>query len=68
MSAQSIRKAERPRVVTTLEMKLKMITYVEVYLRCYKEVHTEMKKARIQPILDSFFKETVDSQPSTSAL
>jgi hypothetical protein len=49
MSAQSIRKAKRPRVVTTLETKLKMIRNVEADLCCYKEVLTEMKKARIQP-------------------
>jgi hypothetical protein len=69
MSAQSIRKVKRPRVVTTLETKLKIIRNVEADLRCYKEVLTEtMKKGRIQPTVDYFFKKTGDSQLTTSAL
>jgi hypothetical protein len=41
---------------------------VEADLRCCKAVLTEMKRARIQPTLDSFFKDTDNSQPSTTAL
>jgi hypothetical protein len=58
MSAQSIRKTKRSRVVTTLGTKLKIITdseavkrvvirNMEADLRCYKEVVIDMKKARI---------------------
>jgi hypothetical protein len=68
MSAQSVKKVKRPRVVTILETKLKIIRNVEAGLRCYKEVLTEIKKVRIQPTLDYFFKETGDLQPSTHAL
>jgi hypothetical protein len=68
MSAQSIRKAKRSRVVTTLGTKLKIIRNVETDFRCYKEIVIEMKKARIQPYLDYFLKTTDNSQPSTSAL
>jgi hypothetical protein len=69
MSAQSVKKAMRPRVVMTLETKLKIIRNVEANLRCYKEVFlTGRKKVRIQQTLGSFFKMTDDSQPSTSAL
>jgi hypothetical protein len=64
MSAQSIGKAKRSRVVTTLETKLKIIRNVETDFLFYKEVVIEMKKARIQPNLDYFLKTTDDSQPS----
>jgi hypothetical protein len=68
ISAHPIEKANRPRALTTLETKLNIFRNVEVYLRCYKEVLSEMKNARIQPNVDSHFKKTDDLQPSTSAL
>jgi hypothetical protein len=40
---------------------------METYLRCFREVLSEVKKARIQPNLDFFFQED-DSQSSTPAL
>jgi hypothetical protein len=50
MSAQSVRKAKRPRVVTNLERKLKIVRNVEVDISCYevKKVLVEMKKLRIK--------------------
>jgi hypothetical protein len=65
MSAQS---TKRPRVVTTLEMKLIIIAgfeagklaitrNVEADFRCYKEVLIEIKKARIQPTLRFLFQQ-----------
>jgi uncharacterized protein YdeI (BOF family) len=66
MSAQSIKKAKRPRAATTLERKLKIIKNVEADLHCFKEVLTKIK-VRIRPTLDSFFKKADNSQSSASA-
>jgi hypothetical protein len=61
VSAQSIKKSKRQRAVSTLETKFKIIADYEAWKRvvisivveadiwCYKEVITEMKKARIRP-------------------
>jgi hypothetical protein len=64
MSGQSIRKAKRPKAVTTLETNLTIIDFkagkraviinLDVELRYCKEVLTEMKKHRMQPTIDLF--------------
>jgi hypothetical protein len=58
MSAQSLKKVKRPRVVRTLVTiiadfeggKRAVVRNVEADLGCSMEVHTEMKKARFHQL------------------
>jgi hypothetical protein len=67
MSAQSVIESKEAKSSHDLATKLKIIRNVEADRRHYKRSLTTMKKSRIQPITNYFFKKMDDSQSSTSA-